>query len=156
LLLRVERPDRLRRPPEGRIVLVDPHVGEHADDRPLGDRCELGLDQRSDLGLCLGDREIERQRGDLVGGALLTHELVSHLRSVPMGDDERAVGEKRPKGLTGRAQVGALLGSRAALAWPDQRVAAQRYDCGHTSAVSMMPRSARISASPGSSSSCRR
>src|SRR5262249_58586097 len=65
-----ERADGLRRRREGRVVLVYPNVGQQADDRPLGYGGELRLDQRSDLGLCLRDGEVERQRRRLVGGPL--------------------------------------------------------------------------------------
>ena len=116
---------------ERRIVLVDPHVGEHADDRPLGHGCKLGLDQRPDLRLRLSDREIERQRRYLVGCPLLPHQLVADLRPVSVGDDEAAVAQQREQRLTSRPQIRALLGRRSAFALPDQRVAAQRDDGEH-------------------------
>ena len=131
LFLRVEGPDRLRGIPERRIVFVDPHMGEHADDRPLGDGFELGLDQRPDLRLRLSDREIERQRRHLVGGPLLAHQLVADLRPVSVGDDEVAVAQQRAQRLTGLPQVRALLGRGPALARPHQGVAAERDDCEH-------------------------
>ena len=76
--------------PRTRVVLGDEHVREQADDGPAGDRLELALDQRADLGLRLRDREVERQRRRLVGRPLLAEQLVPDLRAVPVRDDELA------------------------------------------------------------------
>src|SRR5262249_22540537 len=124
LLRPVERADRLRRRPEGRVVLVYPNVGQQADDRPLGYGGELRLDQRSALGLC-------RRGGGVAGGGrprggapLLPQQLVPDLRPVSVRDDEVAAVEQRPHRLAGLAKVRALLGRRPTLARPRQRVAA--------------------------------
>ncbi len=99
---------------------------QQGDNGTAGDGTKLGLDQGSDLGLRLGDREVEGQRRDLVGGALLAEQLVAHLGAVPVRDYERGLPEKRPERLSRVAQVGQLLCGRAALSRADQRVSAQR------------------------------
>ena len=108
---------------------------EDAGDRPPGYRLQLALDQRPDLGLRLGDGEVERQRRDLVGGTLVADELVPHLWAVPVRDDELGLGEQRLERGARLAQVRALLGRRAALARADERVPAQRYDRAQATAA---------------------
>ena len=72
LLGRVERPDRLRRPVESRIVRRDADVREHAGDRAFAQRrSQLGGDQRADLRLGLRDGEPQRQRWSFCGGTFL-------------------------------------------------------------------------------------
>ena len=132
LVLGVERPDRLRRLLEGRVVLGYEHVRQQAGDGPSGDRLELALDQRADLRLRLRDGEVERQRRRLVGGALVAQELVADLGPVPVRDHELGLVEERPQGGADLAQVRALLGRGTALAGPHERVPAEGDDCGHS------------------------
>ena len=150
----VERPDRLGRLGEGRVVFVHDDMREQARDRAARDRSELAFDQRADFGLRLRDREIERQRRCLVGRALMAEQLIADLRSVPVRDHELVLGKERPQCLAGLAEVRALLRRSPALARPHQGVAAERDDCRHTSALSpMSPRSSSTSARVGSPTS---
>src|SRR5262249_22686692 len=115
--------------------------------------------ERADLGLRLRDREVERERRNLVCGALVTEKLVPDLRAVPVRDDELGLPEQRRDGGTGLAQVRALLGRRATLACAHERGAARRYDDRHATAAEgepMRPASASTSSSVGSPISSRR
>src|SRR5262249_25951043 len=86
-----------------------------------------------------------------VGGALLSDQLVSDLRAVPMRDHEPRLGEQRLQRRHGPSKVRELLRRRAAFAGPHQRVPAKRYDGGaHTSAGSSRPFSPSTSLSVGS------
>ena len=128
---RVERPDRLRRPLERRVVGRDVDVREQACDRPLDRSGELRLDHGADLGLSLRNREVERQGRHLVGGALLTQQLVADLRPVSMCDHDLALADERRDRGAGLTQLSELLRRRPA----PERVAAERNDDGHTSAA---------------------
>jgi hypothetical protein len=105
-------------------------VCQHARDGAVDDGSQLGLDQGADLRLRLRDREPERERWSLVGGAFLPQELVAHLRAVSVREDEPRLVEQRPKRGRGAAEVRKLLGCRSPLARTHQRVAAERDNYG--------------------------
>ena len=153
----VERSDRLRRTVEGSVFGRNANVREHARDGPIDGRSQLGGDQRADLRLRLRHREPEWQGRNFVGRALLPNQLVPDLRPVSVSDDDlwAGVGEKRMERRDGAAQIGELLGCGPTLARTHQRVAAERDDRSHTSAVSSIrPFCTRTSFKVGSPISC--
>jgi hypothetical protein len=117
-------------------------VRQQAGDGAARDWCQLGLDQRSDLGLRLRDGEVEREGRHLVGGALLAEQLVSDLRPVAVREHDLALDDERPDRRACLAQGLQLLRGRPPLPGPDQRVAAERDDEGHATPMSR-PRTAR-------------
>jgi hypothetical protein len=140
VLLRVDRPDRLRRIGEGGVVGVDLHQREKRRETLLERQLvpELLLDQVADHPLRLGSEQVERVRVDLgVGGALQREE--PDLRPVAVGDDELVVERKGRERLARDARVRALVLRRQRLAAPEQRVAAERDDDAHLSSRSWRP-----------------
>ena len=109
LLTRIEGTDRLCRPVECWIVRCDAHVRQHACSRTRRCGSKLGRNQRSDLGLCLRDREPQRQRRRLLGSPLLPKQLVADLRTVPVRDDETRLVEERRERRDRAPQVRELL-----------------------------------------------
>ena len=106
-------------------------MSRHATARPTAPDSS-GLDHRADLGLGLRNREVERERGHLVGGALLAQQLVPDLRPVSVRDDDLALADERRDRGAGLSQRSELLRRRPA----SERVAAERDDGdGHTSAA---------------------
>ncbi len=103
------------------------HVRDQAGDLPRGSGGELGLDQRSDLRLRLGNGEIEGKRRHLVGRALLAQQLVPDLRPVPVRDYDLALADERSDRRTRLAQRRELLRNRPT----PQRITAERDDDRH-------------------------
>ncbi len=127
----VEGPDRLRRVGEGGVVPSHDHSGQQDGHAPAGDRLELRGDERADLGLCLGDGDVEGEGRRLGARKLLAQELVADLRAVAMCDHDGPVRQDRAGGLERGCEVGPLLGRGPALAGTEQRVAPERDDGQH-------------------------
>ena len=136
----VDRPDRLRRVAEGRVVPV--HLDEGQQRRePLLERQlvpELLLDQVADHALGLGPEQVERVRLDLRVGRALQREQPD-LRPVPVRDHELVLERERRERLAGGARVLALVLGRQRLPTAEQRVPAECRDDPHLSPPGSRP-----------------
>src|SRR5581483_1029312 len=131
----VDRADRLRRPREGRVVLVDDDLGEHGDDAAAaGSSRERLREEVADHPLALRAEDVERVRRDLGVGVGLEREE-SHLRAVAVRDHELVpLGERRQR-RDCLADVGLLDGGLRALPAPQERIPSQGDDEPHRQPV---------------------
>ena len=133
----VDRTDRLRRVPEGRVRRVD--LG-HREDRGEGalEREEvphLLLDDVADHPLGLRAEDVERVRLDARVGRLLEGEE-PHLRAVAVRDDDLVVVGDRRERLAGPLHVGPLVLGRHRLSALQEGVPAQGDDDAHRASPS--------------------
>ena len=104
LLAGIERPDRLGRLGEGRVVRVDAHVGDDARDRPRGHRAELEADRGRRSPPASARRRARAERGASSAARSERSRPDPDLGPVAVGEDERLV-EQRAERLEVLAQV---------------------------------------------------
>ena len=133
-LLREKRPDGLRGLQERRVRGVDFDLRHDRHDllAEPGARqlvVERELEQEPHRPFRLRHAEVERLRRDLLGGLLGLDEDVADLRAVAVDDDELvALADDRDELPDGLARPLELLGRRARVLRPQQRVAAEGDD----------------------------